>query len=173
MQWNRCLSTVPLVKSASTSQKKLSAVHPFYTGPVQVVHRTQPRCKDTQKCNLFVAILSVTGLDEAMATVTVEESIPLVDLSKYVSTGDDELASEKVAHSLEYYGAVIIKDPRVSEDDSNTFVDMMERYFAQPREKKMEDSRPELFYQVCTEFCGPFYRAVRPAMLKYRHTQGH
>lgn len=85
-----------------------------------------------------------------MKNVTLEKTIPLVDIGKFVSSGTDEEASEKVAFSLENYGAVIIKDARVSEDDASKFVDMMERYFAQPREKKLQDARPQFFYQVCS-----------------------
>lgn len=45
-------------------------------------------------------------------------------------------------------GAVIIKDPRVHENDNSKFIDLMEEYFALDTETKMLDARPEIAYQV-------------------------
>jgi hypothetical protein len=41
-----------------------------------------------------------------------------------------------------------VKDPRVSEDHNDEFLSMLERYFGQDDQKKMEDARPECSYQV-------------------------
>lgn len=83
-----------------------------------------------------------------MTTATLESSIPLVDLSAFLSGNTATEDAARVTHSLENYGAVLVRDPRVSAEDANDFIDMMERYFAQPREKKLQDARPQHFYQV-------------------------
>lgn len=46
------------------------------------------------------------------------------------------------------YGALILRDSRVSEEDNRTFLDLLEDYFAQPLEMLQKDERPELSYQV-------------------------
>jgi len=53
-----------------------------------------------------------------------------------------------IADNLHKYGLLIVKDPRVKEEENDIFIDMMERYFAQPRELTAPDAHPELFYQV-------------------------
>ncbi|CEP00972.1 hypothetical protein PBRA_008284 [Plasmodiophora brassicae] len=76
--------------------------------------------------------------------------IPVVDIQPFLSGGDGQSLSDackEVARSLQQYGVIIIKDPRVTEADNDVFVDMMERYYEQPNEFK-EDERPELHYQV-------------------------
>lgn len=71
-----------------------------------------------------------------------------VDLTAYLSTGDDAVGVAAIASSLRDNGCVVVRDERVDATDSAQFLDMMERYFAQPREIKMRDARPHLFYQV-------------------------
>lgn len=46
------------------------------------------------------------------------------------------------------YGALLLHDSRVSEDDNNTFLDLLEDYFNQPVSELQKDERPELSYQV-------------------------
>lgn len=46
------------------------------------------------------------------------------------------------------YGALVLHDSRVSEEDNVTFLDLMEDYFARPNEVLKQDERPELSYQV-------------------------
>ena len=53
-----------------------------------------------------------------------------------------------MASSLRDTGIVILRDPRVSDADSSSFLDLMEDYFDQPTELKMADVRKELHYQV-------------------------
>lgn len=53
---------------------------------------------------------------------------------------------EKVAYALHHYGVVILKDPRVKENDNNIFLDMMEKYFE--GSDGLRDARPEYAYQV-------------------------
>jgi hypothetical protein len=47
---------------------------------------------------------------------------------------------------------LIIQDPRVNEEQNQTFLSMMEAYFGQSSELKFEDARPEYAYQV-SESC--------------------
>ena len=53
---------------------------------------------------------------------------------------------------LHRYGIVKMKDPRVTFNDNETFLDMVEKYFADVSQKyyageKLEDCRPDLCYQ--------------------------
>ncbi|KIJ53454.1 hypothetical protein M422DRAFT_25332 [Sphaerobolus stellatus SS14] len=78
-------------------------------------------------------------------------SLPIVDLDVYLnSTSDDERDREckKAAEALITYGALILHDSRVEEEDNSTFLDLLEDYFAQPDELLRKDERPELGYQV-------------------------
>ena len=43
---------------------------------------------------------------------------------------------------------MLVHDSRVSEEDNNEFLDLIEDYFAQPEEALKKDERPELGYQV-------------------------
>lgn len=45
-------------------------------------------------------------------------------------------------------GALIVRDSRATEQANETYLDMLEDYFAQPTERLAEDLRPELGYQV-------------------------
>jgi isopenicillin N synthase-like dioxygenase len=45
-------------------------------------------------------------------------------------------------------GAMSIKDPRVTEEDNNSFLDILERYFNRPYDTIMRDARPDIFYQL-------------------------
>ena len=45
-------------------------------------------------------------------------------------------------------GALIVRDSRATEEANETYLDMLEDYFAQPTERLREDLRPELGYQV-------------------------
>lgn len=62
------------------------------------------------------------------------------------------LAAEcaRVADGLHKYGLLIVKDPRASEADNDTFLDMLEAYFEQPDEEVAKDVRREFHYQVGT-----------------------
>ena len=55
-----------------------------------------------------------------------------------------------MATLLHEYGILILKDPRVSSKDNDTFIDMMEEYYGQPYEVKEKDIRKEFHYQVGT-----------------------
>ncbi|CAG8646992.1 4718_t:CDS:1 [Acaulospora colombiana] len=77
--------------------------------------------------------------------------LPIIDLGLYLRGKNDPLAVEeckKAANALVDYGALLLKDPRVTEEDNSQFLNLMEDYFAQPYEKKLKDARPDLSYQV-------------------------
>jgi isopenicillin N synthase-like dioxygenase len=46
------------------------------------------------------------------------------------------------------YGALLLHDSRVSEEDNNTFLDLLEDYFNQPAADLKKDERPQFSYQV-------------------------
>jgi hypothetical protein len=46
------------------------------------------------------------------------------------------------------YGALLLHDSRVSEEENNTFLDLLEDYFNRPVDDLKKDERPELSYQV-------------------------
>ncbi|KAF0349577.1 clavaminate synthase-like protein [Gigaspora margarita] len=82
-----------------------------------------------------------------MSTLT----LPIVDLGLYLKNKNDPLAiieCKNTAKALKDYGALLVKDPRVTEADNSTFIDLMEDYFDQPFEVKLKDARPEIGYQV-------------------------
>ncbi|RKP09880.1 hypothetical protein THASP1DRAFT_28339 [Thamnocephalis sphaerospora] len=79
------------------------------------------------------------------------EDLPVIDLSVYFQdpTSDAAVAEcRKAAEALREYGALVVRDPRVTEQDNQCFLDMVEDYFGQPEEQKLKDVRPELGYQV-------------------------
>lgn len=83
-----------------------------------------------------------------MAPETLQESIPLVDLEVHLKFECTKDAAAALTTSLEQYGAVLVRDSRVSAADSDAFVDLMERYFEQSRDAKLTDARPEFYHQV-------------------------
>jgi hypothetical protein len=54
----------------------------------------------------------------------------------------------KAADALITYGALVLRDSRVSEEDNSRFLDLLEDYFDQPLSDLQKDERPELSYQV-------------------------
>jgi len=78
--------------------------------------------------------------------------LPVIDVGPFLSkTRDDNTVIQeckKAADALIVYGALILRDSRVSEEDNSTFLDLLEDYFAQPEEVLKQDERPELSYQV-------------------------
>lgn len=77
-------------------------------------------------------------------------SLPLIDLQKFFDKDTDgpAYAAEcaKVAEALHMYGIVILRDPRVFNEDNNRFLDMMEQYFEVSDGAR--DARPQYHYQV-------------------------
>ncbi|KAL4241745.1 Isopenicillin N synthase-like superfamily protein [Abortiporus biennis] len=83
-----------------------------------------------------------------MSTAT----LPVIDLDIFLqqpATSQQVVAEcKKAADALITYGALILHDSRVSEDDNITFLDLLEDYFAQPESDLKRDERPDLGYQV-------------------------
>ncbi|KAF8899015.1 hypothetical protein BD779DRAFT_1486610 [Infundibulicybe gibba] len=78
--------------------------------------------------------------------------LPVIDLDLFISKPRDSESvrqeCEKAANALIVYGALLLRDSRVSEQDNSMFLDLLEDYFNQPPELLKEDERPELSYQV-------------------------
>ncbi|TFK77370.1 Clavaminate synthase-like protein [Pluteus cervinus] len=78
--------------------------------------------------------------------------LPIIDLDIFLNKPreDPEVIQEskKAAEALIVYGALVLHDSRVSEEDNTVFLDLLEDYFAQSEEVLKQDERPELSYQV-------------------------
>jgi hypothetical protein len=78
--------------------------------------------------------------------------LPIIDLDVFLNQplNSEVVQTEcrKAANALITYGALVLHDSRVSEDDNTTFLDLLEDYFAQPQEDLKKDERPELSYQI-------------------------
>jgi isopenicillin N synthase-like dioxygenase len=74
----------------------------------------------------------------------------IVDLEPYIdgSVEGTKHACRRLVNILHNQSFVIVYDPRVTSDDNNRYLDMMERYFSQPEEVLRKDERPEVYYQV-------------------------
>lgn len=78
--------------------------------------------------------------------------LPVIDLDIFLAGPRDSPVviqeCEKAAEALIVYGALVLHDSRVSEQDNSTFLDLLEDYFSQPEADLKKDERPELSYQV-------------------------
>ncbi|KAJ3564573.1 hypothetical protein NP233_g8210 [Leucocoprinus birnbaumii] len=78
--------------------------------------------------------------------------LPVIDLDLFLSEPRNSEAvireCKKAADALIVYGALVLHDSRVSEDDNSRFLDLLEDYFAQPEAELKKDERPELSYQI-------------------------
>ena len=78
--------------------------------------------------------------------------LPIIDIDIYRNNPPTSPAVKeecaKAARALITYGALVLHDSRVSEADNETFLDLLEDYFAQPAPTLQRDERPELGYQV-------------------------
>ncbi|KZW00552.1 Clavaminate synthase-like protein [Exidia glandulosa HHB12029] len=83
---------------------------------------------------------------------TTATTLPIVDLDVFRARGENDAAAlaecAKAADALVTFGALIVRDSRVHDADNETFLDLLEDYFAQPEPALKEDERPELGYQV-------------------------
>ncbi|KAI9222389.1 hypothetical protein BC828DRAFT_346084 [Blastocladiella britannica] len=78
-------------------------------------------------------------------------SLPIVDLAVYFADPTSDAAKAectKAAEALKSYGALLLRDPRVPESANYEFLDMVEEYFEQPHDVKLQDVRPDLHYQI-------------------------
>lgn len=86
------------------------------------------------------------------ATHELSMDLPIIDLDVFLTQPHDapEVLAEcrKAAEALITYGALVLHDSRVSESDNETFLNLLEDYFAQPEEALKKDERPELSYQI-------------------------
>lgn len=87
-----------------------------------------------------------------MASHEVSMDLPIIDLDVFLNSPHDSPAAvaecRKAAEALITYGALVLHDSRVSPDDNEGFLDLLEDYFAQPAEQLRRDERPEYSYQV-------------------------
>ncbi|KAM7219068.1 hypothetical protein V8F06_005506 [Rhypophila decipiens] len=78
--------------------------------------------------------------------------LPIIDLDIFRNKPREspEVQSEclRAAKALISFGALVLHDSRVSEQDNDNFLDLLEDYFAQPEEELKKDERPELSYQI-------------------------
>jgi isopenicillin N synthase-like dioxygenase len=78
--------------------------------------------------------------------------LPIIDLDAYLNNSLDsdlvQVECRKAADALITYGALVLHDSRVSEQDNSTFLDLLEDYFAQDDDVLRKDERPDLSYQV-------------------------
>lgn len=78
--------------------------------------------------------------------------LPIIDLDIYLNNPPTsplvQAECSRAASALITYGALLLHDSRVSEADNDTFLDLLEDYFAQPAEDLKRDERPELSYQI-------------------------
>ena len=91
-------------------------------------------------------------------------ALPVFDLSialagRVAGSAEQNRFCEEVASCLQQTGCLIVRDPRVGTEQSDCFLDMMERYFSQPTERKMPDVHPELHYQVRICSISPQWKA--------------
>ncbi|EAQ91708.1 hypothetical protein CHGG_03643 [Chaetomium globosum CBS 148.51] len=78
--------------------------------------------------------------------------LPVIDLDVFLNQPRDSSAVQaecvKAAEALITYGALVLHDSRVADQDNETFLDLLEDYFAQPEADLRKDERPELAYQI-------------------------
>jgi len=84
-------------------------------------------------------------IDEQMA------SYPVIDLAPFLSSPDSAeslAACKQIGELLHLFGLLIVKDPRVAPSLNEKFLNMMEQYYDQPEQVRLEDARPDVHYQV-------------------------
>ena len=75
-------------------------------------------------------------------------SIPVFDLAAFLAGEADTATCKAMADYLRETSILVVRDPRVSASDAESFTALMQRYYAQSRETLMADARPECAYQV-------------------------
>ncbi|PVF97710.1 Clavaminate synthase-like protein [Serendipita vermifera] len=86
-----------------------------------------------------------------MALPSTTMTLPVIDLDLFLETPTSVAAHAeclKAADALITYGALVVKDSRVTEEDNDIFLDLLEDYFALPTEELKKDERQEYGYQV-------------------------
>jgi isopenicillin N synthase-like dioxygenase len=70
------------------------------------------------------------------------------DLTKDILSESVFLEASKAFEALSRYGILIVRDPRVTEEDNDNFLNLMERYFGADSSSKDKDVRSDVFFQV-------------------------
>lgn len=81
------------------------------------------------------------------------ESHQIIDLARFLSkdTSDEKewkADCELIAKFLHEEGLLIVRDPRVKEEDNERFLNQMENYYERTEQQKDDDVRKDLSYQV-------------------------
>lgn len=74
--------------------------------------------------------------------------LDVIDFTSFLNGNDPGDLPKRVLESLRNTSCLVVKDPRVTFEQNEDFLNLMEAYFSQPREQKMKDARPEQSYQV-------------------------
>jgi isopenicillin N synthase-like dioxygenase len=74
--------------------------------------------------------------------------VPLAAFQKDPKSKEAIEACTLLANSLLETGMVLLRDERVTKEQNDSFLDLMEDYFGQPNDVKMQDVRKEVHYQV-------------------------
>lgn len=86
----------------------------------------------------------------AQQNSTDPHELDVIDFTAYLDGKDPGDLPARVLASLQSTSCLAVKDPRVTNQQNEDFLNLMESYFALPREQKMKDARPEQSYQVCS-----------------------
>lgn len=79
------------------------------------------------------------------------DSLQAVDIAPFLNNPSSEegnAACQKVLSALKTTSCLIVRDPRVREEDNVAFLNLVESYFSQPRDDLLKDVHPELSYQL-------------------------
>eukprot|EP01138_Halocafeteria_seosinensis_P007687 gb/GECG01007855.1/.p1 GENE.gb/GECG01007855.1/~~gb/GECG01007855.1/.p1 ORF type:complete len:318 (+),score=36.97 gb/GECG01007855.1/:1-954(+) len=122
-------------------------------------------CRYTRNKTSYSSTMSNTTERAKDLPVETDAGIPVVDVNMFLQYEQAEKEGQtpgkdleqklndeckRVAQGLHEYGVLIVKDPRVSSQDNDRFLDTLERYFSQPDDQKQKDVHPEYHYQVGT-----------------------
>lgn len=82
-------------------------------------------------------------------------ALPVFNLDIFLNSSDANDSNEDVANlcaalanCLKMSGALVVRDPRVNHGENERFLSLMERYFSQTTEAKMQDVHPEVRYML-------------------------
>jgi isopenicillin N synthase-like dioxygenase len=79
------------------------------------------------------------------------DTLAVVDIAPFLQDPTSQQAIDackQIVDVLKSTSCLIVRDPRVREEDNIAFLDLVEQYFSQPRDRLMEDVHPELSYQL-------------------------
>ncbi|KAF2073569.1 hypothetical protein CYY_005118 [Polysphondylium violaceum] len=75
----------------------------------------------------------------------------VIDITRFLENPNSAEALEDclaLVKTLQQTSCLVIKSPKVNEEDNSRFLDMMEQYYEQPTEDLMKDVHPEWSYQL-------------------------